>query len=91
MSKGDKNRSASRKFKDNFDKIDWSGKPERQWKAQPVENKSPYVIPDIEAYQVVGPEYGKVISSRSKHRQYLRQHGLIEVGDQKPKWMKNRH
>lgn len=52
------------------------------------EQRAPHVMPDIQEYQVVGPEYGKVISSRSKHREYLKRHGLIEVGDQKPKWMK---
>ena len=56
-----------------------------------VKNTAPHIIPDIKPYQVVGPEYGKVISSRSKHREYLKTHGLVEVGDQKPKWMKNRH
>lgn len=50
--------------------------------------KGPHIIPDIEPYQAVGPEFGKVISSRSKHREYLKTHGLVEVGDQKPKWMK---
>ena len=40
----------------------------------------PHVISDIEPYQVMGPEYGKVITSRSKHREYLRKHDLIEVG-----------
>jgi len=47
-----------------------------------------HIMPDIQPYQVVGPEYGRVISSRSTHRQYLRRHGLIEIGDQKPKWLK---
>ncbi len=43
----------------------------------------PYVIEDIKPYQVVGPEYGKVITSRSKHREYLRKHNLIEVGNER--------
>lgn len=55
---------------------------------QRVLNLSATIIPDINAYRVVGPEYGTVISSRSKHREYLRRNNLIEVGDQKPKWMK---
>ena len=45
------------------------------------------ILPDINEYQVVGPEYGKVITSRSKHREYLKRHNLMEIGDQKPKWM----
>ena len=46
-------------------------------------NRSAHVIGDIEPYQAVGPEYGKVITSRSHHREYLRQHNLIEVGNEK--------
>jgi hypothetical protein len=45
--------------------------------------KTPYVIDDIKPYQVIGPEYGKVIGSRSQHREYLRKHDLIEVGNEK--------
>lgn len=52
------------------------------------ESRAFNVIPDIKDYRVVGPEYGKVITSRSKHREYLKRHNLVEVGDQKPKWMK---
>lgn len=50
-----------------------------------------HVMPDIKEYQVVGPEYGKVITSRSKHRAYLKAHNLVEVGDQKPQWLKNKN
>ena len=42
-----------------------------------------HVMNDIQDYQVVGPEYGKVITSRSRHREYLRQHNLIEVGNER--------
>lgn len=42
-----------------------------------------YILPDIKPYQVVGPEYGKEITSRSKHREYLRKHNLTEVGNEK--------
>ncbi len=42
-----------------------------------------HVMPDIKPYQAVGPEYGKLITSRSKHREYLRQHNLTEVGNEK--------
>ena len=45
--------------------------------------KGPHIIGDIEPYQAVGPEFGKVISSRSHHREYLRQHNLIEVGNER--------
>ena len=46
-------------------------------------SKAPAVWGDIKPYQVVGPEYGKWITSRSKHREYLRKHNLIEVGNEK--------
>jgi hypothetical protein len=45
--------------------------------------KSPHIMGDIEPYHVRGPEYGKLISSRSQHREYLRKHNLIEVGTEK--------
>ena len=47
------------------------------------ERKSAYVMDDLKPYQVVGPEYGKVIGSRSQHREYLRKHNLIEVGNER--------
>jgi hypothetical protein len=47
------------------------------------ERKGPYVVPDIQPYQAVGPEYGKLITSRSKHREYLKRHNLIEVGNER--------
>jgi len=43
----------------------------------------PYVIGDIEPYQAVGPEAGTVITSRSHHREYLKRHNLIEVGNER--------
>jgi len=45
------------------------------------------IIPDIEAYQVAGPEYGKWITSRRHHREYLKRHGLEEAGNEKKYFM----
>jgi hypothetical protein len=42
--------------------------------------KGPHIWPDLKPYQVVGPEKGKWITSRSHHRAYLKEHNLIEVG-----------
>jgi len=42
-----------------------------------------HVMDDIKPYHVVGPEYGKLIGSRSQHREYLRKHDLIEVGNER--------
>lgn len=47
------------------------------------ERSGPRILGDIEPYQVVGPEYGKWITSRSQHREYLRKHNLIEVGNER--------
>ena len=42
-----------------------------------------HVMDDLKPYRVVGPEHGKVIGSRSQHRDYLRRHNLIEVGNER--------
>lgn len=48
------------------------------------ERKSPYIQGDIQPYQVVaGPRYGEWISSRSEHREYLRQNNFIEAGNER--------
>lgn len=40
------------------------------------------ISPDIEPYQVVGPEHGKWVTSRKQHREYLKKHNLLEVGNE---------
>ena len=47
----------------------------------PVENRSPLVMPDIQPYRSTID--GSIIGSRSKHRAHLRDHGCIEVGNEK--------
>lgn len=42
---------------------------------------APYVMPDIRPYQSMID--GSYISSRSRHREHLRQHNCIEVGNEK--------
>lgn len=44
---------------------------------------SPMMVRDIEPYQSVIT--GEMITSRSKHREHLRSHGAIEMGNEKPK------
>jgi len=57
---------------------------ERQWAAkQEMHSKRPkvnYVIPDIGGYKSM--QTGEWISSRSQHRAHLKQHGLIEIGNE---------
>ena len=47
---------------------------------RPVRERSCMIMPDIKPYQSM--RTGEMISSRSKHRGHLRQHGLIEVGNE---------
>lgn len=44
------------------------------------EVNAPMVMPDIQPYQSMAT--GELIKSRSHHREHLRQHGLIEIGDE---------
>lgn len=44
-----------------------------------TDSKGPMIMNDINPY--VSMIDGSVISSRSKHRDHLRQHGCIEVGN----------
>jgi hypothetical protein len=55
--------------------------------SKPKESLGPNIIPDIEPYKAVGID-GKWVTSRSHHRALLKQHGMIEVGNEMPKWMK---
>jgi len=41
---------------------------------------TPMVMGDIQPYQSMAT--GEVITSRSRHREHLKQHGLIEVGNE---------
>jgi hypothetical protein len=47
---------------------------------------APYVIPDIDPYR--STITGEVIGSRSVHRAHLKQHGCIEIGNEK--WPKRK-
>ena len=44
------------------------------------ERVSPDVIGDIKPYQSMAT--GEMITSRSRHRDHLREHGLIEIGNE---------
>lgn len=43
---------------------------------------APYVVTDIQPYQSMVT--GEMITSRSRHREHLKQHGKIEIGNEKP-------
>ncbi len=44
------------------------------------EANAPYILPDIQPYQSM--QTGEMITSRSQHREHLKQHGLIEIGNE---------
>lgn len=56
----------------------WNG----TWAPEPPEQAA-LVMPDIQPYRSVID--GSVISSRSTHRAHLREHGCIEVGNERPR------
>lgn len=47
---------------------------------------APHVIADIQPYKSMIT--GEMITSRSQHRSHLKQHNMIEVGNEKPKLTK---
>ena len=54
---------------------------------QPSESAGPFIQGDIQPYRSMVD--GQMITSRSQHRSMLRQHGLIEVGNE-TKYLKSR-
>ena len=74
----------SEAYRQNYLEIDWTKTmawtPKRR---PPPHANGPTVIPDIEPYQSVID--GSIISGRRQHRDHLRAHGCIEVGNEKLK------
>lgn len=52
----------------------------QEWKPEP---KASYVIPDIQPYQSMAT--GETIMGRRQHREHLKQHGLVEIGNETDK------
>lgn len=48
----------------------------------PQPRRGPYVISDIGSYRSMVT--GEMITSRSRHRDHLREHGCIEIGNEYP-------
>ncbi len=55
--------------------------PECHGKMRQVILASGYVIPDIQPYRSM--QTGEIIGGRKQHRDHLKQHGLIEVGNER--------
>lgn len=47
----------------------------------PSESKAAYIVPDIQGYKSMAT--GEWISSRSEHREHLKRHNLVEIGNEK--------
>lgn len=93
--KGDKQRPTNyQSFAESYDRI-FSGKTQRgSFVQDPATGKlveraefygsyepaAPYVIGDIQPYQSM--QTGEMINSRSHHRMHLKQHGLVEIGNE---------
>jgi hypothetical protein len=89
MSKGSRPR-VTHKFKENFDRIKWSGKPWTPPK-KAARKKVHHIMPDIEPYRAVAGEDAKkgvYITSRSKEREYLKRNDCIQVGNEKDHFFK---
>lgn len=54
--------------------------PKEEWRGPSV-SKTAYVMPDIQGYKSMAT--GEWISSRSEHREHLKRHGLVEIGNEK--------
>ena len=48
--------------------------------------RAPAVIMDVKDYRSTVTD--EVISGRVQHREHLKEHGMAEVGDEMPEWMK---
>lgn len=96
--KGDKQRPTDTKaFESNFEAIFADRKPVRgsfvwcnvqqkmvskdEYYAGRAEVNAPTVMNDIQPYKSM--QTGEIISSRSHHKEHLRKHGLIEIGNEK--------
>lgn len=51
-------------------------------------NQGPQIMPDIAPYKSMID--GRIITSRSRHREHLKDHGCIEVGNEVEYLVKNR-
>jgi hypothetical protein len=54
--------------------------PIEEWIENQHEADAPYVMPDIQPYKSM--QTGEMITSRSHHKAHLKQHGLVEIGNE---------
>jgi hypothetical protein len=57
--------------------------PADEYYAAKAEADAPFVMGDIQPYQSMAT--GEMIGGRRQHREHLKAHGLIEIGNEVPK------
>lgn len=62
--------------------------PAAEYQAKRAASRGPMIAPDIEPYKSIVT--GETITSRSRHREHLRQHGCEELGNDMPGWMREK-
>lgn len=72
----------SKAYRENFAQIEWGPIPEWRKQRTGPDQRGIYFIPDITPYR--SPIDGSIVSSRNKHRDHMRAHGVVEVGNEKP-------
>jgi hypothetical protein len=84
----------SEKYRENYNKIDWSGvakmREERlaRENEERKESKSPTVLKEFEPYYHIG--IGEQVKSRKHWRELKRKHNLVEIGTEDIRSPKNR-
>lgn len=75
-------------FSDNYKLIDWSD-------LKPTPSKIPRQIKDRTAFHFIrdldpykSPMTGEIIGGRRQHREHMRDHGVIEAGNEKQEFLK---
>ena len=104
MSKGSKRRPGQQ-FSENFDRIEWKrnsdpveipipGGTKYVYGELPETRQVHHIMPDIEPYQAVAGDVAlkgdkPVITSRSRHREFLKRNNYDEVGTEKEYFFKH--
>ena len=91
MSKGNTHRRTNQQFKTNFGNIKWGASSDKFMRHQkPKPRSSRHIIFDIDPYKAVGGDMaGKYITSRSKHREFLKRNDFQEVGNEAKDFFKH--
>ena len=84
MSKGSKQRRTNQElFNKNFNNIKWGASSDKFMRHQKPKPRAYHIIFDIDPYKAVGGDMaGKYITSRSKHREFLKRNDFQEVGNE---------